>query len=298
MKSLRLFRSVTLCLLLATASCTLFEKKPEQADFQIFLLAGQSNMAGRGAVAEQDKEIHPRVFALSKEGVWKPAVAPIHYDKKWAGTGLGKSFAVALAEENPDIIVGLVPAACGGSPIESWQPGGYHKQTKSHPYDDAVARSKRAMENGTLKAILWHQGESDCTSEKAQVYKEKLIQMIARFRRDFKNPKLPVIIGQLGRFPEKPWSDAKKTVDRAHREIADVMPFVAFVPSEGLACKKDNVHFDSPSLRAFGKRYAEAYLELTRRSGRAASASEARTAARFSSQPAPVFIHSVCRLKK
>lgn len=36
-------------------------------NMQIFLLIGQSNMAGRGAVEQQDQTPHPRVFMLTKE---------------------------------------------------------------------------------------------------------------------------------------------------------------------------------------------------------------------------------------
>jgi len=42
-------------------------------ELHLYVLAGQSNMAGRGALAEQDKEIHPRVFALNRENQWVPA---------------------------------------------------------------------------------------------------------------------------------------------------------------------------------------------------------------------------------
>ena len=128
---------------------------PSKKNFHLFLLAGQSNMAGRGEIEEQDRVAHPRVLMLSEDREWIPAVAPIHFDKTVAGVGLGKSFAIALAEANPGITIGLIPAACGGSPIESWEPGGFHKQTQSPPYDDAISRTRTALKDGTLKGILW-----------------------------------------------------------------------------------------------------------------------------------------------
>ena len=39
---------------------------PDREHFHLFLLAGQSNMAGRGIVEEQDRVVHPRVLTLSK----------------------------------------------------------------------------------------------------------------------------------------------------------------------------------------------------------------------------------------
>lgn len=230
--------------------------------FHLFLLAGQSNMAGRGIIEEIDRTAHPRILALNSEGQWVPAVAPIHFDKKVAGVGLGKSFARSLVEADPDIRIGLIPAACGGSPISSWEPGGYHDQTKSHPYDDAIKRARLALEEGVLKGILWHQGESDSKPEAARVYQEKLEDLIARFREELDAPELPFIIGQLGRFPERPWNEWRERVNTAHINVADNDENAGFVSSAGLTPKSDNTHFDSKSLRTFGKRYADAYRQL------------------------------------
>ncbi len=251
-------------------------KMPAKEDFHLFLLVGQSNMAGRGVIEDSDRVVHPRILALGEEGKWVPAVAPIHFDKKVAGVGLGKSFAMALAEKDENITIGLIPAACGGSPLSSWEPGGYHDQTKSHPYDDAIVRARRAMQDGVLKGILWHQGESDSKPGLAEVYQEKLEDLILRFRSALKeeqrgalprlrnlfgSKKKPFIIGQLGRFPGKPWNEHRERVNAAHIAVAGSVPRVLFVSSEGLTPKSDNVHFDTSSLRIFGKRYAEAYLE-------------------------------------
>jgi hypothetical protein len=95
-------------------------KLPPKEEFHLFLLIGQSNMAGRGAVEEQDRTPHPRVFMLDEAGDWKPAADPLHFDKRGAGTGLGKTFAIQIAEADPSITVGLIPCAVGGSPIDSW----------------------------------------------------------------------------------------------------------------------------------------------------------------------------------
>ena len=76
-------------------------KIPQKDKFYLFLLAGQSNMAGRGTVENEDKVVNPRVLALSKEGKWVPAVDPIHFDKPSAGVGPGRSFALALMKKSP-----------------------------------------------------------------------------------------------------------------------------------------------------------------------------------------------------
>lgn len=249
-----------------TSSCSTIDPMPEateKIDFQVFLLAGQSNMAGRGLVTEADREVHPRVLMLTKDGTWQYAVDPVHYDKKRAGAGLGRSFALELVKRNPDITIGLVPAACGGSPISTWTPGGYHAPTDSHPYDDAIERTRRAMDDGKLAGILWHQGESDSRPERAQLYKERLIELIARFRTDLDAPDVPFVIGQLGQFEAKPWTEARQQVNQAQIEVAREVPYSAFVSSEGLSSMSDNTHFNTESLHEFGRRYAESYLEIS-----------------------------------
>ena len=237
-------------------------KLPPKEKFLLVLLAGQSNMAGRGFVQDSDKIPSPRVVMLDKEGNWVPAVDPVHYDKKAAGVGPGRTFAHLLAATDPEITVGLIPTACGGSPISSWVPGGYWEQTKSHPYDDAIARARKAMESGTLTVLLWHQGEADCGKENSKLYHDRFSELVKRFRRDLGAPELPVIVGQLSKFPNKPWWDGKKQVDAAQRAVVEELPPAAFVPSDGLTSNPDIVHFDAASQREFGKRYFEAYRKL------------------------------------
>jgi hypothetical protein len=50
-------------------------------EMQIFLLTGQSNMAGRGKPTAQDSIANPRVLALDRTMAWVPAVDPLHWDK-------------------------------------------------------------------------------------------------------------------------------------------------------------------------------------------------------------------------
>ena len=238
------------------------EALPAKEKFHLYLLVGQSNMAGRGTVSDEDRQPIPRVLMLTKEGEWKPAVAPVHFDKKVAGVGIARSFARQMAKANPGITIGLIPCAVGGSPISAWQPGAYYAVTKSHPYDDAIRRTKLALKDGVLKGILWHQGEADSRPDLAKVYEAKLQQLIERFRTEFDAPNVPFLAGQLGQFPERPWNDGKKMVDQAHRDLPSKVKCTAFVSSDGLTHRGDFVHFNAESYREFGKRYAEAMLKL------------------------------------
>ena len=237
---------------------------PAKENFHLFLLVGQSNMAGRGVVEEQDKTPHPRVLMLSKEGRWVPAIDPMHFDKPAAGVGLGKTFGQIIAEANPGVTIGLIPCAVGGSPIDAWKPGAFYSPTKSHPWDDMAKRAAIALKAGTLKGILWHQGEGDSLPNLAQAYEPKLHDLAARLRTELNAPAAPFIAGQMGRFADVPWTPEKVIVDQAHQNLPKKVPHTAFVSAEGLKHKGDGIHFDSPSFRELGKRYADAFLKMTK----------------------------------
>ncbi|QDT31107.1 sialate O-acetylesterase [Thalassoglobus polymorphus] len=238
---------------------------PEKKEnFHLFLLVGQSNMAGRGKVTPQDQQPHPRVLTLNKKQEWAPAVDPLHFDKPGiVGVGIGKTFGAEIASDNPDVTIGLIPCGVGGSPISSWQPGEFYKPTKSHPWDDAMERAKVALKHGTLKGILWHQGESDSKEGLAEIHEEKLHDLIQRFRSELNAPNVPFIAGQMGQFSERPWNDAKKMVDAVHQNLPSKVKNTAFASSDGLKHKGDKVHFDADSYRELGRRYADAYRRLT-----------------------------------
>jgi len=252
------------CLVLVSSSTAAAETKlPAKKDFHLYLLVGQSNMAGRGKVAEADKRPIPRVMSYSKDGKWVPAVDPLHFDKpSVVGVGVGRSFAAVVARSQPGVTIGLVPCAVGGSPISAWEPGGFHPSTKTHPWDDCLKRARAALKQGTLKGILWHQGESDAQPEKATVYEKKLHELISRFRRELQTPVVPFLAGQMGRWPERPWNTAKEKVDAAHRRLPAAVKHSAFVSAKGLKHKGDKVHFDAASYRELGRRYAAGYLKL------------------------------------
>ena len=174
MLAARAIRSVLIGLLVP--GLALFAKEP--SDLQLFLLIGQSNMAGRGKVEPADQAPHPRIVMLDKANVWVPAADPVHFDKpKIAGVGLCSEFARRVAAAEPQAAVGLVPCAFGGTRLDQWLPG-------TALYTNAVARACAAMRSGRLRAILWHQGEGDSSPAKSATYPARFSGMIAQLRTD------------------------------------------------------------------------------------------------------------------
>jgi hypothetical protein len=170
-----MFRSLLLLGLVLVSSVTSIamaqEKLPPKADFDLFLLVGQSNMAGRGKVTEADRVPVEGVLMFNADRQWVPAVDPLHFDKpKIAGVGLGRTFGIEIAKIAPGKTIGLIPCAVGGTGIDVWKPGAKDAATNTHPWDDAMVRAKAALQDGTLRGILWHQGESDSNPEKSATY--------------------------------------------------------------------------------------------------------------------------------
>ncbi|GAB3045996.1 sialate O-acetylesterase [Spirosoma pulveris] len=232
---------------------------------KLFLLIGQSNMAGRGIPEAEDQQPHKRIWMLTKEQTWLPARDPLHFDKPAViGVGPGLAFAQKLVDSDKKVNIGLIPCAQGGSGIDVWVPGAYYAATKSYPYDDAIRRTRKALENGELAGILWHQGESDSQPEKAAVYAGKLTALVNRIRTDLQAEKVPFMVGTLGDFYVQKHPDAAQ-INTILETLPKSIPNMYVVSASGLTDKGDTTHFDSPSARTLGRRYADAYITRSRK---------------------------------
>ena len=174
----------------------------------------------------------------------------------WSGLGQGFAFGRAIAEANPGVRIGLIPAAVGGSSIYTWRPGAVHEQTNTRPYDDAVSRVFRVMAlyDGELKGIIWHQGESDRNHTAG--YEDALVELIQRFRTAFQTPDLPFVAARLARYytETEPGAVAvNEAIDRVQGRLENV----AVIETSDLGHKGDGVHLDAVSSRELGKRYAK-----------------------------------------
>ena len=247
-----------------TLMCALFSgsflSATEPASLDLYLLVGQSNMAGRGTVSETDRKADPRILVLNKENTWVSQGEPIHFDKpEIAGVGPGFTFAKLMADKSPGTTIGLIPCAVGGTPISRWKPG-------ADLYEQALARAKIALKSGHLKGILWHQGEAECDNEgRARAYAKNLTAVATGFRRDLNAPDVPFIAGELGEFlytrtgNKDPYS---RVVNEQIDSLPTLLPHSAVVSSAGLAHKGDELHFSAEAQREFGRRYFEALQSL------------------------------------
>lgn len=241
-------------LLFVLLACSVSMSQEPSEKLKLFLLIGQSNMAGRGRVEAQDQVANPKIFMLDKDCKWVLAKDPLHFDKPGiAGVGLASQFAREILKADSETSIGLIPCAVGGTSLQQWKPGG-------KLYSEAVERARIALKDGMLAGILWHQGESDSgTPESVATYPERFAAMIANLRKDLNADGTPLLVGELGRYQTK-YLEFNKMLPKA---AALVQP-CAIVSSEGLGPNADNIHLNSASLRIFGARYAEAFLSFKR----------------------------------
>ena len=150
------------CLLMAVALVTygVFSDADEPAQPKlVFLLIGQSNMAGRAALEPGDDKPMAGVFLLDDRGRWEPAKNPLNrYSSdrktiKMQRIGPGDGFARRLHKELPRTKIGLIVNARGGTSVEQW--------AKGQPLYEHTLKRLRALPKLKLSAVLWHQGEAN-----------------------------------------------------------------------------------------------------------------------------------------
>lgn len=222
------------------------------APTEVYLLIGQSNMAGRAAIPEDAKVSLERCLMLDEKGQWIPARNPLNEfstvrkEMSMQKLGPGYSFAKRMAAADPKAIIGLVVNARGGTSIEEWAKG-------QKLYEEAIRRAKVALASGQLKGILWHQGEGNAGDAK---YLEKLKTLVSHLRSDLDASEVPFVCGEIL---------GKHLVNDQLRAAEKEIPQCVCVSAEGMT-SFDNLHFDTESAIKLGERYAEAMLRLQGRS--------------------------------
>ena len=240
--------------------CRAFADRPN--GFDVYLLIGQSNMAGRGAFEASDTtDVIDGVWLLNADGLPEPAVAPlnkyssIRKDLSLQGYNLGCEFGRIMHCETGHPIL-LVVNARGGSHIAEWQP-----DNDNCYFRDAVRRSKEALKFGKLKGILWNQGETD-VQKKTWDYPEKFNVMISELRKELEAEDITVVVGEVGRWNWAPKEDIDRFNETIIPAIVELVPNCKYVSSKGLKRrfedKELDPHYNRGAQIELGRRYAEA----------------------------------------
>jgi hypothetical protein len=229
---------------------------------QLFLLAGQSNMAGRGKVEAQDSVASPRVLKLDSTMHWVAAVDPLHWDKPAiVGVGPGRSFARALAARDPTLTIGLIPAAVGrladlvvgtGRARRGDEDASVRRRPRApacraaerHAARDPLASGRVRRDAGALGGLRGEAARAD-----------------RAFRADAGDPNLPFVIGQLGQF-YKPGNDDVRTRGLGAPRRRRIGAARRLRVHGGTAPQGRHGALRRGIARTLGERYAMAYVRL------------------------------------
>lgn len=253
----------------------------QDPNFYIFLCFGQSNMEGYPGIPEEEKAFaDPRFQVLAavdfpalnrQQGQWYTAVPPLCRPN----SGLcpadycGRTL---IAQLPANIRVGVVNVSVAGSGIElfdsttsenyaataaPWMQG-IIAAYGGNPYRHLVAMGRRAQQDGVIKGILLHQGESNTNDPewpaRVKTIYESLLQDLGLRAED-----VPLLAGELVAADQQ---GASASMNAIIATLPQTIPTAHVVSSAGCLSRPDHLHFAPEGYRELGKRYAATMLPL------------------------------------
>lgn len=251
-------------------------------EFDVYIVAGQSNCDGRGPVSgltgelEKWRKPHDDVKIayscsslrgpiLKSEGFqplqpgWSVAPGknrPTQLPSNTFGPEL--SFGRTMADRAGKRKIVLIKYTEGGTSLaKDWNPDVPDRMYAGFlPF---VRQSLKAIDETdgkyTIRGMIWHQGESDANLSQAE-YEKLLSAFIDRVRKDLVEDQLPFVVGEV-------YDNGKRdSIRLAQKAVSDSMNKVGFVPSAGLKTYDQGTHFDAASQIELGIRFAKVMTEL------------------------------------
>jgi hypothetical protein len=250
-------------------------------DLHVYLAFGQSNMEGFPGIEAEDRTgVDPRFQMLAavdfadlgrKQGQWYPAIPPLCR----SSTGLCPAdfFGRTLVARQPQRIrVGVVNVAVAGCRIEMFDRDGFQAYAQGaqpwmksiidayggNPYQRLVGMARLAQQQGVIKGILLHQGESNTNDaawpdKVAKIYRDLLADL------KLEATKVPLLAGEVVHADQQ---GAAAGVNGIIATLPRIVPTARVVSSMGCEARRDRLHFTPAGYRELGRRYADTMLAL------------------------------------
>lgn len=249
--------------------------------YEVFLLAGQSNMDGRGAkkdlagdLAQWARPQKDVLIRFAAGGLKRPYTESNGFEALepgYSGTPGKKAGALPTGTFGPEVSLGraladglpgkhvlLIKYAEGGTSLkEDWNPAAKDKLFEKFVafVNKALKELKDRGDTYEIRGMVWHQGESDA-GQPAEKYQEMLTSFIAEVRSMLGLKDMPFVIGEV-------YDNGKRDrVRAAQKAVAKDVKAAFFVSAEGLKTFDNGTHFDAASQIEFGKRMAQPLLKL------------------------------------
>ena len=235
-------------------------------EYQVILMAGQSNMVGLGEVKELNNFNLPENISLFDYS------ADTDLQQLPYNFGPEVGLARRLNKEFPDTNFILIKYAIGGSSINEWLPTIESKIKRPTDFGNIYGKFLE-FSNTTLKnhnttnlAFLWMQGETDTASNStAKPYGTHLKLLIRNTRRDFNDANLPVLIGEIN--PKSEQYKYVQTVQNAQHRINESVPNTYLIKTNTLEKFRDSVHYSSLGLLKLGDDFGNTINKIITQKG-------------------------------
>ncbi len=257
----------------------------------VFLVAGQSNMEGKGKSKDLPKEM------LQCDGVWNytdtdnyPAVFKLRMNEKkgrktrfwdyhqqktsWKPYlietekfGPEVNFVQEIKKKYPDRKIGIIKFAVGGSSLNRhWFNEKGFIQAGGPLYPLFIKNAKKAMseqENSVLTGMIWFQGESDRKESDYPHYEKHFKNLINGVRKELNTPSLPFIYARINAKTDKETETGHQEIRRIQEKCS--LANTAWIDIDDVTLGSDKVHYREKGYLKIGKRFSQKLVEMIKK---------------------------------
>lgn len=240
---------------------------------KVYILAGQSNMAGVGMNHELPSELlevqeNVKIYAegtveSSLKKVWSPL-------RPGFGAGSGAfgpelTFGRDIAKIYPDSQIFLIKCGWSGTSLQGdWRPPSAGGATGSL-YKNLIETVEEALSkldpgiDYEISGMCWMQGESDaCNIYPANEYESNLTHFINDVRKDLNAPTMPFIIAMID--DSDAWIE-HAIVRQAQINVAKNVPYVGIFDTKDF--DTDGMHYFTQGILDIGSCFAEEMAKIS-----------------------------------
>jgi len=258
----------------------------DKTTFNVFLLAGQSNMAG----ADSEVAEPPGFQQTAADRATRFAMAPIpdgekskqyvpwgeirgHQAKNKLVHGPEVGFARALYAAGWRDVAIIKVHANFGRDVQSWPWGerGALFEAWTKFVDARLAELTAQGDSTRVCGFVWHQGIDDAIHGKlASHYERNLSDLIGVLRKRYADEQTPFVLARsVNSRIAQPNSDPENNspmavVRRAQVKVGESVPYAAWIDVDDLP-NVNTHHFSADSQLVIGRRFGEAFLQLLRK---------------------------------